>query len=242
MGEARIEFLEKVASKSYNEWLIDGCETLEGIKGIPILNKLIIGLGDKHNGKQHGGQIIPLDDVLEVLELCENPAVMSCVCQEFIGKEKYCCLSLGLIPELYKKANPDAYMEELSLNKAKRMLSDWNEEGFYHQIIWSNIPYVTTICSCSNPYCANYKTRFFSGSKNTLIKGEYIARVDENLCTGCKKCLMRCQFGAIYFNVDSKKAFINIRNCFGCGLCITGCEENAVKLIERTLTPAKNLW
>lgn len=242
MGEARLEFLEKIAGVSYREWLINGCETVENISKIPLLSKLITNLGDEYEGRLHGGQIVPLDDVLKVIELCENPALLPCVCQEFVGKEKYYCINMGLVPELYKKANPDAYMEELSANKTKRLVSNWNKGGYYHQIIWSNVPYVTTVCNCTNPVCANYKARFSLGSKNTMLKGEYIARVDDKLCNGCQICLTRCQFGAMSFNVEDKKVVINIKRCFGCGLCKTECKENAIELIERKLTPAKNLW
>jgi len=75
-----------------------------------------------------------------------------------------------------------------------------------------------------------------------MLKGEYVARVSEEKCLGCKNCLTRCQFGAISFNVDQKKAFVDIRKCVGCGVCATGCENNAIGLIERRFTPAKNLW
>jgi ferredoxin len=242
MGEARIEFLEKIAGRYYEEWTIGGFEAIERFRDIPILNKLAINLGEKYEERMHGGQIIHLNDALEVLELCENPAMLPCECRRIAGVEKYSCLNFGLLPELYKKANPDDYMEEVSVNKAKKMLSDWNEEGYYHLVLWSKAPYVTTVCNCTTPYCMGYKGRTVLNSKTTMIKGEYIARVETMQCTGCKDCLSRCQFGAIIFNLDDEKAFIDMRKCFGCGLCQTGCEQNAIELIERKLTPARNFW
>ena len=242
MGEARRELLEKVAGIYFEEWMISEAEAMGRLKKIPILNKLVNNLGGKHFREIHGGQLIPLKDALEVLELCGNPAVMPCVCRRVAGLEKYCCLNFGLIPELYKKANPDEYMEEVSVNKAKRLLNKWDEEGLYHLIVWYKAPYVATICNCSNSYCFVYKGAQIPGFEKILLKGEYVAKVNQKLCSGCKTCLTRCPFGAISFNVDDGVAFVNIKACSGCGLCQSGCEKNAITLIDRKLTPAKNLW
>ena len=242
MGEARIEFLEKIAGKYFEEWTICGYENIERIKKIPLLNRLLINLEDRYFGKLHGAQIIPLNDVLKVLELCENPALLPCVCRQIAGKEKYCCLTFGLLPELYKKANEDDYVEEISINEAKRILTTWDNEGFYHTILWTKMPYVTNVCNCSTPYCLAYKGRVELGIKSNMYKGEYVAKVNQTVCSGCKKCLTICPFGATSFDIAEGKAFKDIRKCFGCGLCVPGCENNAIKLIERRLTTAKNLW
>ena len=243
MGEARIELLEKIArDKRYERWVISSFETLAHLNNIPLVNKLVKNAEEMYLKKTEGGQIIPLDDALKVLELCENPAILPCTCRQIAGEERYCCLNFGLIPELYKKANPDEYMEELSLSKAKRLLREWNQEGLYHVILWGRVPYVTSICSCTAATCIAYKGRFDLGLTNSMLKGEYVARVNEEKCQGCKNCLTRCQFGAIAFNVDYGKAFINIRKCTGCGLCMMGCSNDALQLIMRQYTPAKNLW
>jgi ferredoxin len=243
MGEARIEILEKIVGARYYEGeMISGFETIEQLKKIPILNKLAINLGEKYLKKTEGGQVIGLEDAIKVLQLCENPAIMKCACRQIIGEEKYCCLNFGLIPELYKKANPDEYMEEISVNKATRLIREWDKEGLYHVIFWGKAPYVTTICNCTAAHCVAYKGRYVSGLKTSMLKGEYATRVNEEKCQGCGICLTRCQFGAMLFNIDTEKAFIDIRRCVGCGLCVSGCPNNAIELIERKFTPAKNLW
>ncbi|MBI4344811.1 MAG: 4Fe-4S ferredoxin, partial [Euryarchaeota archaeon] len=38
------------------------------------------------------------------------------------------------------------------------------------------------------------------------------------------------------------KAFVEINNCFGCGLCASGCGPGAVKLMDRRSTPARAIW
>jgi ferredoxin len=242
MGEARKDFLEKIAGPFYNEWLTGKLEKLDQLRGIPLVNKLSQKSFEKYEASMYGGQIIPLDDVLTVMELCENPALLPCPCREIVGKEKYYCLNFGLIPELYEKANPDRSIEEISVNKGKRLLKKWNKEGFYHLILWNKLPYATTVCNCTGVYCTAFKSRQMHDYQKSFLKGEYIARVDLDKCKGCKKCLVRCQFGAITFNVDDKKALVNITQCFGCGLCVSVCKERALELIERKITPVKNYW
>ncbi len=242
MGEARSEYLEKLAGRTLSEWMISGYETGERIKNIPLLGKLLAHAGDKNLGKTMGGQIIPLDDLIKVVELCENPALLPCECRMMVGKEKYCCLNMGLLPELYEKANPDEYIEEVSVNKAKRIMTEWDNDGFYHLLLWTRLPYVTTVCNCTTPICTAYKGRRYMGLKSNMIKGEYIARINPTLCNGCKTCLTRCPFGAVHFNLEDQNAFVDITNCFGCGICKSGCKQNAVELVDRKLTPAMNLW
>jgi ferredoxin len=242
MGEAKSDFLEKIAGKHFNEWLINGMETIEQFQNIPILNKIVVNLSEKYLDVYHGGQIIPLPELLQVLELIENPALLPCVCREMVGKEKYCCLNFGLLPDLYKKANPNDYIEEVSVQKAKRLLTEWNKVGYYHLILYSKAPYITTVCNCTGHYCTAYKDRNVLGTKTTLLKSEFVAKVKPNLCNGCRTCLSRCQFGAILFDLDENISFVNVSKCFGCGLCQTGCKLNAIEMIERRLSPAKNLW
>lgn len=239
---ARIDYLEKLAGRTLSDYLISGYEFSENVSKIPLLGKLLNKAFDKNNERTLGGQIVPLNDFLEVLELCENPALLPCECRMMIGKEKYCCLNMGLLPELYQKANPDEYIEEVSVNKAQKLATEWDKKGFYHLLLWTKLPYVTTVCSCTAPICTAYKGRNFLGLKNNMLKGEYIARVNPQKCTGCKICLTRCQFGAIHFNFEEEQAFIDINRCFGCGLCETGCNVGAIELIDRMLTPAKKLW
>lgn len=242
MGEARRDFLEKITGKYYNEWVISGFESVKRFNNIPILNKLAENLLEEYQIRVHGGQVISLKDAITVLELCENLAILPCECRRMVSEEKYCCLNFGLIPELYEKANPDESIEEISVNKGKRLLTRWNKEGLYHLILWSKAPYATTVCSCAPLYCMGYRGRHLIGSKTSMIKGEYVAKIEVTKCNGCKNCLTRCQFGAILYNMDTKKAYIDMRKCFGCGLCSTGCKQDAVELIDRKLSPVKNRW
>jgi len=63
-------------------------------------------------------------------------------------------------------------------------------------------------------------------------KSRFVAQTDEDACTGCQTCVDRCMFDAIEMvkpenGKKSKKlkARVNPEDCYGCGVCVLGCDE-----------------
>jgi dihydroorotate dehydrogenase/NAD-dependent dihydropyrimidine dehydrogenase PreA subunit len=57
-----------------------------------------------------------------------------------------------------------------------------------------------------------------------------VARVDEQICTGCGICLKPAHCLAISINND--KAAINEKECLGCGTCSILCPAHAISMVE----------
>ena len=79
----------------------------------------------------------------------------------------------------------------------------------------------------------------------SMRKSHYAAVVDYDKCNGCGICAQRCQFGALKFEVTTKKSNIDQFLCYGCGLCQTGCPKGAIKLVDRASLPtvaAAGFW
>jgi len=57
------------------------------------------------------------------------------------------------------------------------------------------------------------------------------ARVNEDLCIGCKRCLMTCPDPNVilYDKVKKKSKVVEIR-CKACGLCVAVCPKDAIKI------------
>lgn len=69
-----------------------------------------------------------------------------------------------------------------------------------------------------------------------------VRRIDEDLCSGCKRCFNYCPMDVFRFDEENKKAYINyVEDCQGCFLCAVECPEGAITCIpifERGITEA----
>lgn len=76
-----------------------------------------------------------------------------------------------------------------------------------------------------------------------MFKGEYVASVNRDSCTGCRQCLRLCQFGAMGYSASDQKAYIDSFRCFGCGVCRAGCAKEAITLSDRAANPlTARMW
>ena len=65
--------------------------------------------------------------------------------------------------------------------------------------------------------------------------------VDEDLCTGCKKCLRACANDALVFDSEKKKMTVNYTNCVGCGRCLGACNFDAISFVQNNAATILNL-
>jgi Fe-S-cluster-containing hydrogenase component 2 len=65
-----------------------------------------------------------------------------------------------------------------------------------------------------------------------VINSYYYAEIDPDECTVCNTCIdERCQVGAIEQGEDFNQIIKD--KCIGCGLCVTTCPVDAIKLIRK---------
>jgi len=88
------------------------------------------------------------------------------------------------------------------------------------------------ICLCCGCCCGVLTSAKKFEKPAELIAHNFYAKVDEELCNGCKVCIERCQMEAI--QIENKKAIIDLDRCIGCGLCVTTCKKEALRLMEKT--------
>lgn len=63
-----------------------------------------------------------------------------------------------------------------------------------------------------------------------------IIKIDEDLCTGCGKCIIGCPEGAIEL-IDGKAKLVSENYCDGLGACIGQCPEGAITIEKRETQP-----
>ncbi len=189
---------------------------------------------------EHYGQVVPIEDVREIVNKAATVARMPCACRWAADKKEVrCCYAVSYTPEIWHKNLDMSYFgsigddgfETLSQRDAIVQMEDLEQAGAVHTIWTMVTPFIGAICNCTQKECLGLRT--LSMHVQTLAKGEYIAAVDTSLCTGCGLCEETCQFHAISDQmVDGGEtvARVDRNKCYGCGLCRSTCQEGAINL------------
>jgi ferredoxin len=132
----------------------------------------------------------------------------------------------------------------LKYEEAEGLIDEWEKRGLWHIVMSrGRLPLIEAICNCERRYCTYWMNRFRSGVKEYVLKGHYIARVNPQSCTRCGHCFDKCQFGALHYSKTSDNVDIDIYSCFGCGLCLSACPNQAIEFVPRAEIPGiQNQW
>jgi Pyruvate/2-oxoacid:ferredoxin oxidoreductase delta subunit len=218
------------------------------------LRKLIYYVKERRQRREHFGQVVPLEDLAQIMDLTTSVVRIPCICRK-INKSRNdaeYCFGFGLdaekalgvkeaFLETFQMGPEDAHFDRLSKDEALEQLRRFEQQGLVHTIWTFKTPFIGGLCNCDRADCLamlgdRYDFRAF-------FRAEYVAGVSQEDCTGCQACKTLCQFGAIGFSVVDQKTFIDPRRCYGCGICRTACEMNAIELTPRKEHPlASNLW
>lgn len=204
--------------------------------------------------RDHFGQVVPLEDLEKVLGLANTIVRLPCICRKNSTgrKDARYCFGLSLDPEelpelkdaFLKTFNPGpdvGLFEYLSESEALELLQDCEKEGLMHSLWTFKTPFIGGLCNCDRADClAMVADRY---GLHLFFRGEYVAQTAEDICSGCRACLSICQFGAIGFSVGRQVAFIDPLRCYGCGVCRSHCDREAIHLIPRVHHPlARRFW
>lgn len=197
----------------------------------------------------HGGQIVPLEDALKIIDLCKEPfLLMHCACRRYFGKTDVVrCFYMWPTVETSLKERPwEKEARAISKEEAKQLEREFDKKGFLHSVFHAGvnkdgIPPIA-MCHCTSTDCIATRLRLSYGVVNAQRKGEYVAEVDPVKCKeGCKEypvCMQRCQFGAMRYSPVDRIMYIDPQACFGCGLCREACAYGAIKLVDRLSYPS----
>ena len=202
---------------------------------------------------QAGGQIIPLEDAINLLRVTEKVDVKVgltyCACRkQWGGQDKLICMHLEPFCDVLKEVQGtlSKYDRYITADEAIEICKESTKNGLFQWVQWGPIPHVIGICNCELPYCIATRTRLLSGIRNTAMKSHYVAQIDPSKCDGCggsPQCVLACNFGAIRFSKLEQYCVVDPTVCFGCGVCRQKCENKAIRLVDReSIVVAKDLW
>jgi NAD-dependent dihydropyrimidine dehydrogenase PreA subunit len=250
---ADASFIAEAASISSPKGLVERIVTANALIEEMPYSKEALDLINKIAEDKTGGQIIPLEDAIEILKIPQKFDVKIgltlCACRkQWGGQNKLSCMHLEPFCDMLKKVQGtlSKYDRYITPDEAIEICRDSSKEGLIQWVQWYPMPNVIGVCNCELPYCTAIRTRLLSGIRNAAMKSHYIAQIDPNKCDACggsPQCLLACNFGAIRFSRLEQFSVVDPTTCFGCGLCRDKCENKAIRLIDReSVVVAKDLW
>jgi ferredoxin len=191
---------------------------------------------------EHFGQVVTMEDIREIVSKAATVVRIPCACRwAALKKEDRCCYSVSYTPDFwydnldmgYFGLAQDQGLETLSPDQAISQMERVEESGSVHTLWTMMTPFIGAICNCQPGDCLGLRT--LAVDVETMFRGEMVAHVDQELCTGCGACEDACHFKAIHSQEKSGefKAHIHNDQCFGCGLCRNNCSENALQMVSR---------
>jgi Na+-translocating ferredoxin:NAD+ oxidoreductase RNF subunit RnfB len=182
-------------------------------------------------------QILPTQRIRELIEKFDDVAIGNCYCrqhQEFLGEP---CKQIDLIPSCMTLGKSARHTSNHGMSKlvskeeALEALKKYEDAGLVHKAyhLYSDINREeVAICNCCSCCCLTARDCLIFPVVNAT---NYLASIDEDLCTGCGTCVEMCYNKAIELNDDDKAERME-EFCVGCGVCAYHCPENAISLIE----------
>ncbi|MFB3895396.1 MAG: 4Fe-4S binding protein [bacterium] len=224
--------------KNIEELVVKSLAKLDQWSIHPLLYRYLQPYVLRIQKRDHFGQIVPIEDVDRIIDMQDSIVRLPCVCRSLTtGQKVRYCFGIGAHPD-GSLANYPEYaegLEVLSKEAAKQMMHEFDKQGLVHSIWTFKTPFIGGVCNCDQD-CLAYRTEVKARLTQTMFRAEYFATVNWDLCTGCKRCVSQCQFGAIQFSYTHNKANIEFNQCYGCGVCRAVCTHEAIALKPRTDT------
>jgi len=199
-----------------------------------------------------GGRVVPLNkninfdskfissqEILEILKRSKVTGIGWCYCRSVQRKyeKPNCdhplssCIHIGFGKSLYEIPYKSLNLKKVSKKEIETLLEDSDKRGLVHQLIYfPNPQFYYVICNCC-PCCCFVLNKFLKYGSPQMIKSDFVANTDLELCNNCGECEPWCYFGGR--QIINNKLQFNWKRCFGCGICVSKCPNQAISLIPK---------
>ena len=230
---------------------------LEQLNNLPGFVRRVVTWKAKRRMKQvHYGQVVPIEDIERIFGFVNSITRLACGCRAAtVGGEQRFCYGISLSPNggefskivndaniSFLKGPANDGLESLSRDEAIAAFRDHEKQGLCHTVWTFLSPFIGGVCNCDRHDCLAMRSTV-TYHLPVMFRAEYVSRLDEDLCNGCRSCMRVCQFGAISYSAARQKAVIDPRMCYGCGICRAACAKGAITLDDRASVPAAaGIW
>jgi formate hydrogenlyase subunit 6/NADH:ubiquinone oxidoreductase subunit I len=191
-------------------------------------------------------QILPFEDVLQVIDNHEYYVVSHCPCRERHRLDpdyqdssypSEVCLHFD---ELGRYCVEHGMGREITKEETLEILKKAADAGLVHGVSnWEKNP--DTICNCDPTYCTVFRSYHHLGHDKAMDPSNYRVKVaSPETCKACGLCVKRCPMDAIQLHVSAKATNkfckvvkVNTELCIGCGVCVHKCPTQSIVLERR---------
>lgn len=174
-------------------------------------------------------QVLNFWYVEQVLKKADQIAVGECFCRKRFKNCDHTLKGCLYLNDWAEDAVREGYAKKSNKAEALAVLIETYKDGLVLVTGGEDPP--VKICSCCSCCCFLFAGLQLYGMDNSLVSSDFQARVNEKDCISCKTCVDRCHFGAMTTN--NGKVFFSPEKCFGCGLCISTCPQDAIELVKK---------
>ncbi|TXT53752.1 MAG: hypothetical protein BAJATHORv1_120047 [Candidatus Thorarchaeota archaeon] len=179
-------------------------------------------------------EIYPYETAEEMVKRAKSWGVRECICkkqQESLGKtcDYPSTVCLVMSPKSENEFDNSELDRVITKAEALEILHNAEESGLVHCAM-NIVEKHYYICNCCTCCCGILRGISEFNQPHVLVKSDFVACVDSDLCSACGICIDRCQLDAITVN---EAAEIDHERCIGCGVCGITCPEGALSLVER---------
>jgi Na+-translocating ferredoxin:NAD+ oxidoreductase RNF subunit RnfB len=176
------------------------------------------------------------EEVRKIIDKADPILVGECICRKAaemtgspcsVSHRKEVCMGLNDFGAAYSQFI--GFGRKVTKEEALDILRQNEEDGLVLQTSNQQEPYF--ICSCCGDCCGLLKAAKNLPRSVDFFSSNYFSQVDSELCTGCGKCVSRCQMEAI--QLKNEKAVIDKKRCIGCGVCVAACPRGAHSLVKK---------
>jgi Na+-translocating ferredoxin:NAD+ oxidoreductase subunit B len=175
----------------------------------------------------------PFDDASTILRNQNLIVLTPCACRmqrgrfgKDCGKPLEVCFMFGPMGEYYLE---NGLGRQVGIDEAIRILSEAQEAGLITQSATAENPF--TMCNCCGDCCGFLHALQKHPKPAEMVFSNYQLNLDQDQCSGCGRCLDRCEMKAVAIS-EAGVSETEPDRCIGCGLCVLTCPEKA-----RTLVP-----
>ena len=175
------------------------------------------------------GEVLPLEKISSILKSATTIAQTECTCRVMARNCDNPTDVCILLDDFAKIFIDRGVARKITKEEALSILKRSEELGLVHHLNNTDSTGFEFLCNCCTCCCMVLRGMVLMGKEDICYKSRYLSRPNPDKCTACEACVERCQFGAI--SVMDDRAVVSEDRCFGCGLCASGCPEEAIELV-----------